>query len=155
VLRGRTLLNVFEEIGSFVFHGSPKRFDLIKPHQSFNRDRASGEAIADGSPSISATSEANVAIFCALVSAKRRDVGPCRAGFNRSGRDPQFRATRNLLDAARTDAVGFVYVLRRCWFVPHVGCEFRAIQPVWPHAVVSVHSCDLPPDIQIIEMDEP
>jgi hypothetical protein len=155
VLRGRTLLTVFEDIGGFVFHGSPRRFDVVKPHQSYSLDRAGGEVAADGPAAIAATTEADIAIFCALVSTKRRDLGPCRTGFNRGGSDPQFRATSNLLDAARReDAIGYVYVLRRSWFLPHRGSEFRTTQPIVPHAVVSVRSCDLPPAIRIIGMEE-
>jgi hypothetical protein len=147
--RNREKLLSLEKEGKYVFHGSPDIIKTLEPRQAYNQNKETGEMERDGEPAVFATPLADIAIFRALIN-RRGISGESRSSFGISGEQPQFSATKNLLDGAKRK-IGRVYVLDKSNFQNFDGMQCRSLETNEPIEVIEVTVDDLPQNIKIIE----
>lgn len=63
ISENKRLLQELEKSGEFVFHGSYQKLEILEPRQGRKRNKETGKIEEDGSPAVSATPFADIAIF--------------------------------------------------------------------------------------------
>lgn len=143
----REKLAVLEGTGEYVFHGSMDKLSVLEPRQAHNY--VDGEHFPDGEPAVFASSNADYAIFMAIINERN-----CPEGFHGhagySGKDVKLSATKETLEQLKNDAYGFVHVFDRGFFSSRDGndVEFVSFRSVRPIEVIRVIKQDLPANIK-------
>ena len=106
----------------------------------------------DGDPAVFASPFADVAIFHALMQGNEK-IGNWNFKYDMNDNGPHFSATKNLLENAR-NIRGQVYVLDKQKFHQDDKSEFRSQEPVVQMQIIEVTVDDLPPGIEILELEE-
>lgn len=139
-------LRKLAEVKRYLFHGSPEKLETIEPRQAYNNSQT------DGQPAVIATSYYEIAVFRAIMLAAKAKIsnGQYKSGFSTENGKISFRASKNTLDVAKSNMIGFVYVLDKSGFQEHNSMEYRAFRTVKPTQIIKVSSDDLPRNIEII-----
>ncbi len=158
---GKEILHELEGENLYVFHGSMngdiKTFELKQGKQVPNVNKPL-EMIEDGSPAISASPHADVAIFRAIMRGKNLGMDITTRFGSRNGKLSFIVFQKNAIEAAK-DKKGYVYIFNKTDFEPYDrdgnvsedNMEWRSYKPVKPIRVVEVNFDDLPKNIEIKE----
>jgi len=152
----KKILKSLEAIGEYLFHGSPDgEIKALEPRQGRhvpNKEKPT-KTIADGSPAVSATPYADVAIFRAIINNKNIPFSHS-SSFAVRGDSLEFGvSTEDALEEAMKNKNGFVYVFDRKDFEPYdrdggateKSMEWRSYNTIKPVKVIEVSSQDIIP----------
>ena len=149
-INGRAALEILQQSGRYVFHGSPNRLDMLEPRQAHQHNSETGENIPDGEPAVFASENFEQAIFKGLVS-QSYNFGPGKrvSGWDGSSSKLHYYAQGDLLEKARLESSkAYVHVFLKGDFDYVRGSEHRAHKPVKPKFIVEVNGSDLPENIE-------
>lgn len=147
-MTSKDFLNQLEKEGSYVFHGSEYKLEILEPRQAYTI--VDGKKIDDDKPSVHASPVADIAIFMALIN-KLNCPGGYRSGFEYDDRKKKvvFTATRKTLDQLK-NARGFVHVFDKDSFRTRTLIESISYDPVKPVKIIEVGTDDIPKEIEIL-----
>ena len=157
MLEGKKKLLELEKTGKYFFHGTGNEVEVFEPHQSYNW--YGGEKKEDGAPAISASPDADYAIFMAIFN-KKNCPNVTRTQVDIVANDEEserhrlvFSATSETMANLRDDASGWAYVFKREDFPYQKGkSEYRSHVHVAALEKILVKKEDLPEPIEILEI---
>ncbi|MEN8252627.1 MAG: hypothetical protein ABFQ53_03545 [Patescibacteria group bacterium] len=151
--KGREYLVSLEKEGRFMFHGSPKKMDIITPQQAYGDDKKTNQRENDGAPGVFGTQVADIGIFHALM--KQSQEG-CEGSFGEGGDSEKgtyhMHASAALIERVKKDGLeAYVHILDKKDFSDFRAVDARSNNAVNVIDVVRVGFEDLPENIEIID----
>lgn len=144
---GRKALEFLAQTDEYVFHGSWKKLDELKPQQPYSHKKP------DGEPSVCASGNYEISIFKSLVNTPACDTKKGVSGWStdKNGNGLTFSATTEAMKCAEAEnSIGYVHVFKKSDFERYRGMEYRTNKNIKPLFIIGVKKVDLPNNIKII-----